>query len=369
MNQEKISRFQLFYLIVGYVLGTAIILGLGAEVKQDAWIFILVGMLFGMILLSIYMQLSAFYPDDTLVQMIPKIIGKYLSYPIILLYILHFTYSAARACRELGDLLASTILTETPLIVIIGSFMVLMIYCLRGGVETLCRMSEVVFPVYIFALMLIWILLFSIKGFDVNNLAPVLANGVKSVIKKTFPYAINFPFGETVVFMMFFPFLNNKKNIKKIGLSAILMGGILLTVNSIMMLSVLGPEIYSNNIFSLLTATRIVSIADFLERFDVLVILMMVTGVFFKVGGFTFGAAVGIAQLFKLKQTHSVMLGLGTIITSLSLISATSYVEHLEIGYTLYVPYIHTLLQIIIPILLLCIAFIRKKFNSENSSN
>jgi spore germination protein KB len=369
MNQEKISRFQLFYLMVGYVLGTALILGLGAEVKQDAWIFIIVGMLSGTILMGIYMQLSAFYPNDTLVQMIPKIIGKFLSYPIIILYIFNFTYSAARACRELGDLITSTILSETPLIVVIGSFMVLMIYCLRGGVETFCRMGEVVFPVYVFALILIWVLLISVKGFDVNNLTPILANGVKPVLKEAFPSAINFPFGETIIFMMIFPFLNNKKNIKKIGISAILIGGILLMVNSIMMMSVLGPEIYSNNIFSLLTATRMVSIADFLERFDVLVILMMVAGVFFKVGGFTLGAAVGIAQLFKLKQTRSVILGLGTIITSLSLISATSYVEHIEFGFTIYVPYIHTLLQIIIPLLLLSIAFIRRKFNSENSSN
>ncbi|MGM7722187.1 GerAB/ArcD/ProY family transporter [Metabacillus sp. Hm71] len=363
MNKEKIGNIQLFYIMVGYVLGTAIILGLGLEVKQDAWIFILIGTLGGMLLMTIYTQLSAFYPDDTLVQMIPKIIGKYLSYPIILLYIFHFTYSAARACRELGDLLASTILTETPLIVTIVSFMVLVIYCLRGGIEPFFRMGEVVFPVYIFALMLIWTLLLSVEGNDVKNLTPVLANGIKPVLKEAFPTALNFPFGETIVFMMFFPFLNSKKNIKKIGIVAVLFGGILLTVNSIMIMSVLGPEIYSQNIFSLLTATRMVTIADFLERFDVLVILMMVAGVFFKAGGFLFGAALGIAHLFNLKQTRSVTLGLGTIIISLSLISANSYVEHINIGFLFFVPYVHTFLQIIVPILLLCIAFIRKKFS------
>jgi spore germination protein KB len=106
-----------------------------------------------------------------------------------------------------------------------------------------------------------------------------------------------------------------------------------------------------------------VSVADFLERFDALVILMMVAGVFFKVGGFAFAAAVGISQLIKLKQSRSVFLALGTIITPLSLISATSYVEHLDVGFKLYVPYVHTLLQIIVPILLLCIAVIRKKLD------
>ena len=167
MNTEKIGGLQLFYLMAGYVLGTAIILGLGQDVKQDAWILIAVGMLSSLILMVVYTQLAAYYPGDSLVQMLPKIIGKFLSYPVILLYILHFTYSAARGSRELGDLIVTTILSETPIIVVIGSFMLLMIYCLRGGVETFGRMAEIVFPVYIFSLILIWILLLSLDQFHV----------------------------------------------------------------------------------------------------------------------------------------------------------------------------------------------------------
>jgi spore germination protein KB len=362
MKEENISGLQLFYLMTGYVLGTAIIIGLGPNVKQDAWIFILIGMVSSLLLMVVYIQLSSYYPGDTLGQMLPKIIGKFLSYPVILLYILHFTYSAARACRELGDLIVTTILTETPIFVVIGSFTALMIYCLRSGVETLGRMAEIVFPIYIFSLILIWLLLLSVDSFDIKNLTPVFGNGVMPVFQKAFPVAIDFPFGETIVFMMFFPFLSNKQTIRKIGLSSLLFGGILLTINSIMMISILGAEIYSKDLFTLLAATQMVSVADFLERFDALVILMMVAGVFFKFGGFTFGAAVAISQLFKLKQTRSVLLGLGLVITPLSLISASSYVEHLEFGFKVFIPYVHTLLQIILPIFLLGIAFIRKKW-------
>jgi spore germination protein KB len=135
MNTEKISGLQLFYLMTGYVLGTAIILGLGLNSKQDAWIFILIGMSCSLILMAIFTQLALYYPGDSLVGMLPKIIGKFLSYPVILLYIIHFIYSAARASRELGDLIVTTILSETPIFVVIASFMVLMIYCLREGVQ------------------------------------------------------------------------------------------------------------------------------------------------------------------------------------------------------------------------------------------
>ncbi|MCC3359529.1 GerAB/ArcD/ProY family transporter [Bacillus sp. REN16] len=361
MKNEKISGLQLLYLMTGYVLGTAIILGLGAETKQDAWLFIIVGLVGGLILMAIYTQLSVYYQGDTLVQMIPKIIGKYLSYPVIILYILHFTYSAARACRELGDLIISTILTETPIIVVIGSFMLLMVYCLGSGIEVLGRMAGIIFPIYILALVIVWILLFTVEQFDMNNITPILGEGVLSFSKKAIPSSINFPFGEAIVMMMFFPFLSNKKNIRKVGLFTILLGGIILTINSIMVISAVGPEVYATDIFSFLAAVQMVSVADFLERFDALVILMMVSGVFFKVGGFTFGAMIGISQLFNLRQTRSVMIALATIITPLSLISASSYVEHIQLGFKLYIPYVHTVLQIILPILLLCIAFIRKK--------
>lgn len=361
MNIEKISGIQLFYIMSGYILGTAIILGLGQEVKQDAWIFITFGMMGGLILMAVYTKLAIYYPSDSLVQMLPKIMGKFLSYPIILLFILHFTYSSARACRELGALIITTILNETPIIVVIGSFMLLMIYCLRGGVESFGRLVEIVFPIYIFSLLLIWILLLTVDHFNVKNLTPIFGQGVKPVVMKALPMAINFPFGESIVIMMFFPFLSNKQHIRKVGMFSMILGGILLIVNSIMMISVVGPEIYSLDAFTLLSATQMVSVADFLERFDALVILMMVLGVFFKAGAFFFGAAVGISQLFRLKQSRSVLLGLGTIIAPLSLVSASSYVKHLEFGFEYYVPYFLTFLQIVMPIALLCIAFIRKK--------
>ncbi|MFC0271741.1 endospore germination permease [Metabacillus herbersteinensis] len=368
MKQEKISALQLFYVIIGFEIGNAMIYGLGADAKQDAWLTILIGMFCGLILMLIYTKLSEFYPGDTLIQMIPKIVGKYLAFPIILIYISYFSLLASTACRDFGELIVSSILIETPIAVVIGSFMVLMIYCLRGGVETFGRMGEIIFPVYIIALIVIWILLLSVEVFSLDNLTPVLGNGVKPVLKDVFPYRLTFPFGETIIITMFFPFLNKKQNARKVGIAVILIGGILLTFNSIMNLSVLGPEIYSINFFPLFRVTRMVSIADFLERFDVLIILLMVAGVFFKVGGWTFGAALGIAELFKLRQYRSVLLALGTIIPSLSLLYTTNFVTHVGFSREFITIYLHIPLQIIVPILLLCVAFIRNKFKPESSS-
>lgn len=362
MEQTKLSGLQLFYVIVGFEMGNTLIYALGAGAKQDAWLVLLLGMLGGLILMYVYTKLSSYYPDDTLVTMVPKIIGRFLSYPVIIIYICYFTYLAAKACRDFGELLASTILDKTPMIVVIGSFMILMIYCLRGGVEAFGRMGEVIFPVYLFSILLVWILLVTVENFTIHHLSPVLGNGFQPIFKELIPTILTFPFGESIIITMFFPFLNNKHIVRKTGMAIIIASGLLLTINLIMILSVLGPEIYSKQFYPLLSATRMVSIADFLERFDALIILLMVAGVFFKVGGWTFGATVGISQLFHLRQTRSVFLGLGTIIVPLSLLAAKNQIRYNEIGLEFITLYVHIPLQIILPILLLCIAFVRLKF-------
>ena len=368
MKIEKISGLQLFYIMIGFEIGNTVIFATGAGAKQDAWLAILIAMFGGLILMWVYTKLSEYYPDDTLIQMIPKIIGKYPSYPLIVIYILYFIYLASTACRDFSELIVSTILTETPMVVVIGCFMVLMIYSLRGGVEVFGRMGEMVFPVYILVMVIMWLLMgISLDQFDLKRLTPVLGEGITPVLDAVFPYSspsiLLFPFGETILITMFFPFLNKKSYAKKTGMAVILVGGILLTLNAIVMISVLGPDIFKEEYFPLLSAARMVSIADFLERFDSLIILMMVAGVFFKVGGWTLGASIAISQLFKLKSYESILLALGAIITPFSVILATNFVQHLEISKTFIDPYLHVPLQVI-PILLLGIAFLRKKFQS-----
>jgi spore germination protein KB len=114
----------------------------------------------------------------------------------------YFTYLASTACRDFAELILATILPDTPIVVVIGCFMVIMIYCLRGGVEAFGRMGEMVFPVYILVMVILWILMFiSIDEFDPKRLTPVLGEGVKPVLNEVFPFPspsiLVFPFGET----------------------------------------------------------------------------------------------------------------------------------------------------------------------------
>lgn len=81
-------------------------------------------------------------------------------------------------------------------------------------------------------------------------------------------------------------------------------------------------------------------------------------------GSLLYGAAMGAAQLFKLKSYRAMVVPFGVIVVPLSLMIATSYMEHVEIGLKKVPLFLHIPLQIVIPVILLAIATIRKRIQS-----
>ncbi|CUB08492.1 Spore germination protein YndE [Bacillus cereus] len=361
MIQEKIGFIQLFYIMMAFEVGSTVIYGPGAEAKQDAWLVILVGMTCGLVLMWMYTKLFEYYPGDTLTEMIPKIMGDFIGYPLIAIYILYFLYIAARVSRDFGELITGTFLPKTPIIIVIGGFMVVIVYCLHGGIEVFGRVGEIFFPFLIFVAILTWIIIYSSHVFDIERITPVLEKGVDTVWKAAFPLAVTFPFGEMVVFMMFWSALHNPREVKKLGIMVVLTAGVLLAINMINIISVLGPNSIRTKTYPLLTVVRMAYIGNIVQRIDAVVIITMMIGVFFKVGAFLYGAAMGAAQLFKLVSYRSMVVLFGAIVVLLSLMIATTYMEHVEIGLNKVPIFVHVPFQIVIPGILFIIAIIRKK--------
>lgn len=369
MKPEKLSFAQLFYVMVSFELGTAVIFGLGAKAKQDAWLTIVTGMLCGFVLTVVYTKLFEHYPGDTLVQMIPKIIGKWMGYPLAAVYMCYFVYQASRALRDFGDLMISTILIETPMIVVIGTFTAVIVYCLRGGLEVFGRVGEILFPAWLAVFGMMWIIVYSSDVSDLQQLKPVLEEGVGGVWKAAFPLVVAFPFGESILFTMLWPALynHNRVKVRTLGMAVILVSGILLTVNTISILAVIGAHLFGREDFPLFTAVRMASLGDFIEHLDAIVIITMLAGGFFKVGGWLYGAGLGTTQLFKLENYHSILLPLGVIAAALSLMIASNYTEHVENGLVWDPKYLHVPLQIVIPVILLVVSSIRRKVQPKTS--
>jgi spore germination protein KB len=366
MENAKINGSQLFVLIVLFEMGSAILFNLGGEAKQDAWIAILLGLLGGILLFLIYYRLYKFFPDLPLTSYAQKITGKWIGKIIGFLYIIYFLYIAARVLRDFGSLLVSAFYMTTPLFVINTLMMLTIFYAIHKGIEVIARVGQFFIMVIYLLAIVGFILIISSGEINWGNLLPIYENGWRPIFKAFIGQTLTFPFGEMIVCTMLLPFVNDQKKAKWACFGGIILAGINITITVIINISVLGVIPLSRSSFPLLNTIGRIEIAEFIQRLDVFFMIYLVIAGFFKVTIFYYAAVAGSADLFQLKNQRIITYPIGLLILIASLTIAESYSEHVEEGLK-YAPYfIHWPMQIILPIILLIIAFIR--YNKKGSS-
>ncbi|WP_458412913.1 GerAB/ArcD/ProY family transporter [Schinkia sp. CFF1] len=361
MEKAKISNYQLFVLIVMFELGSALLVPTAIEAKQDAWLAILLAMVGGGGLFLVYYRLYQYYPDAPLTEFIPKIVGKISGRIVAFLYVLYFAYLAARVLRDFGGMLITIAYPDTPLLIVNTLLMLVIIYTIRKGIEVLARTGELFFILINFLSITGFILIVISGLINLKQLRPVLEEGFAPVMSSAFTQTLFFPFGEAVVFGMILPYLNKPKHAKMTGLLALGLTGINLALVMAINISVLGVNLTERSPFPLLSTIQTIKIADFIERLDVYFMIAMIIGGFFKISIFFYAVVAGMASLFNIKEPSKITYPLGLVILFLSLTIAGNYVEHIYEGIQVVPMLLHLPFQVVIPILLLLIAFLKNR--------
>ena len=361
MEKAKISGYQLFVLIFLFEMGSALLVPLAGEAKQAAWLVILIAMVGGFLLFFIYYGLFQYYPDQLLTEFVRSILGNFLGRIVAFLYILYFIYLAARVLRDFGDTLLTFAYPHIPLFVANAAFILVVVYTVRKGVEVLTRTGELFFVLENLLLMTFFLLIVASGMIHLNNLKPVIEMSVTGMVKMAFTKTIFFPFGEIISFLMIFPYLNEPKRLKKIGISSIAAAGIFLAIIMAMNIAVLGVDLTTRSQYPLLSLIQSIEVAGFLERLDVYFLFLLMIGGFIKISVFTYVAVTGTANVFNVKQPSRLAYPVGFVILLSSIIIASNFTEHMHEGLGAVPIYIHLPFQVIIPLLLLIIAFFKNR--------
>ena len=359
MEQAKISGYQLFVLIFLFLIGSAIWVPLATEAKQAAWLAVLIGTLVGLLLFGMYYTLYRYYPDQVLTEYIQDLTGGIVGRILVFLYIVYFIYNAARVLRDFGETLLTFAYPNIPLFVANAVFILVIMYAVRKGIEVLARTGELLFFLENL-LFIIFVLLVVITGMiDFSNFRPLLENGALNIAKAGLLENSFFPFGEVFVFTMIFPYLKSSSNLMKIGIGAVFGVGLFLAFVTALNISVLGVHLIERSQFPFLTLIQSIELADFIERLDVYFLLKVILGSFLKVSIYTYAAVMGTTNLIKFKEPSQLAYPIAIVILLVSIIIASSYTEHIKEGLEVVPIFVHFPFQVIIPALLLLIAFIK----------
>ncbi len=361
MEKAKISSYQLFVLLLLFLLGSALLFPLGIDAKQNVWLAILISTIGGFLIFFIYYGLFLIYPDVLPTTYVQEIIGKFFGKIIAFLFMVYFTYFAARILRDLGEMLAVVGYLNTPLVINHTLLILVVIYTVRKGIEVLARTGEILFVlIYLMAIAGFSLIVFS-SLIDFDRLKPFLEDGIWPVVKVALTQVIFFPFGEVFVFAMIFPYIANKKKVKSVSLFAIALSGVNLAISMAINVSVLGVFEVERSLFPLLGTIQSIEIADFLERLDIFFMLALIILGFFKISIYFYATTIGMADIWNIKEPTKLVLPIGFVVLFFSIAIAGNMEEHAKEGVKGISLYLQLPFQIIIPFLFLIIAFFKNK--------
>jgi spore germination protein KB len=253
-----------------------------------------------------------------------------------------------------------TFLNETPIQAIILITIALVMYCLFLGVEVKARSSQLVFPYFLFFIIAIYALISFSGQVKMVRLSPTLENGVMPVLKAA-PPILTFPFGEMIVFLMYWRYVNNKRVIRKISLWAVGVSGMLLTISLVFMIAVLGVQGASTQEIPLFNVIEQINIGNSIQRMDAIGGAVLFIGGFYKMTLYFNASRLALETLINKKNQKWLLILMGIAWFGFVLIYFPNFTFYRWVGTNIINPYLEIPYQLLIPCMLLLIIKLKKK--------
>ncbi|MCL5676580.1 MAG: endospore germination permease, partial [Firmicutes bacterium] len=346
--QEKgrVSPGQVWLLIFGFMVGSAILLPNAPAAKRDAWLAVPLGEGLGIAMAFIYTGLLARFPGKTLVEAATCALGTWLGKFVGLLYFWFALHLGSLVLRNSWEFLAATVLRQTPPPATAIVLMLLVWYATRGGVEVIARTAQLLVPLVIIIPTLFIVAMPS--HVNLRNLLPILENGWVPLLKGSLQTA-TFPAGETILFTMILPYMKPAGEARRVTVSAIAATAVLGTLVVGRDVAVLG-SLREHLSYPAYDGVSMVTIANFVEGLEALLVALWIVGTFTKITVCHYAAALSLAQLTGLKDYRPLTGPLAAMILVLSFWVYPNAVAMNSFAATTWVPYAFVF-ELIIPLL------------------
>ncbi|MBX4267948.1 GerAB/ArcD/ProY family transporter [Clostridium estertheticum] len=359
MKNEAISERQGIILIILFLLGNSLLVGSGNPANKDAWLAIIIAISWSIILFLIFSRILSLYPGKDLFDILPIVMGKFLGKIISILMIWFAFHTGLLIIRIISEFTNILVFPDTPVVIPMIFFTILLISSLNAGIEVLGRWAE--FFSYIVILIVLIVPLLSITQMDINRLKPLLDNGLSPLLNGAFS-SFSFPFGEVVIFTMVFSNISKIKNYKKIFMVGLFVGGGLIVLTVLRNILVLGSESVSSVYFASSMAVSLIRLG-FLQRLELTVIIVFLVCIFVKVSICTFAVCNGISKVFGFDDYKFIVTPIVLLMLNISFFIYRHTMEMAFFTYNIWQYYAFPF-EVIIPL----VVFIRAEIKSRRST-
>jgi len=359
--QRWINNSQLLFIIVitrniTWITLTPVITS--GYTRQDAWIATIIAMVVSLLWMTVIIAIHKRMPTYTLGQIINKVFGRYIGKVILLVFFAYFVLIATHQL-SLIRIIKSMLLLETPDAVARWSVLLVIWYSLYKGPASLIRTTGLLFFIMIVNKLLI--AFFLIPQLDLQQLKPILYNGWKPVLVGSIVPTVLF--FETIFVLHLLPLVKDNKLARKMPFIGIIFSGIMLIILVIMLVAIFGPVEAERLQFPFYSLAREVTVGDFLERVEALIVIVWLTNLFVSITLMLYMAREILVQISTRLQQYNQYVNVGLIVM-LELLGPRLFSNTVDIS-DFYSPMQYGLIGFLvpglIPIIMYFVMLIRKQ--------
>ena len=355
----RISSFQMAIVMYPTIISTSLLSVPSITAKyadKDLWIAPIWASLVGFLLVYVLFRLHKLYPGQTFMEYSVSILGITMGKLLGFIYIVFYFINVGIMIREYGEFIMDAFLRQTPIIVVMSSMVIVCAFAVRSGLEVLGRVAQFFVPIVVILLFLIFSL--AMPDLDAKNMLPIFENGITPSLKAAVPtqtwYSEFFDLG------LLIPFLSDREKGLKWGMISVLAVMISMVLCGIISLLLLG-DIVGSFSYPVMLAARYISLADFLEHLEATAMAVWVLAMFIKISLVYYVLVLMVSQWFQLPGYRSIVFTVGYMLVVYSKWVASSR-EVLNHMLSTSLVFFYTTIQVVIPVLLLMIALVRKKW-------
>ena len=359
LDKGKISSLQLGVLMYPTVFAVGVLVlpaSAAFYAKNDFWMTGIFTVVAGYAAVFAATRLYRLFPGMTIAQYSERIIGTWAGKAVTLLFSFHLLQITGIISRQYAEFVKGNFLFETPILIIISSMVLVAAIAVRGGVEMIARSAMIFTPIFILPM---FSLLLLFPDLHIKNMFPVLGHGILPVLKgAAAPQAW---VAQLFLITFFLPSLSDPQKGKKWALLSLIAIIFSMTFINLMTLWLLGADT-GNKTYPVLAAVRYISIADFFENLEALILAMWIVGNFIKITVFYYAVVLSVGQCWKLSDYRPIVFPVGILVIACSIWGFPSFTS-VGLHARIIAPFDVPVYQVVIPLLLLGIASLRRKFS------
>lgn len=357
-NNDMVSRYQLMVLIIMTVISVGVF-SLAADVTEragtDGWMVILLGGIINTAAVFIMVKLNSKFPGKTFVEYSRLIIGNFLGKLVTLVFVAYLLFAIAYETRSFTEVVKMFLLFRTPTEIIMLSLILVCTYIVRGGVECVARINELIFPILFIPFFII--MLFGIPLLDFSNLLPVLQTPPVKLAMAVPLTAFNF--GGIELALFYIGFMKEPKKAFRPAALAVAFITLFFLISTIFCVAAFGAKTTPVFIWPLVIFLRSINLPGlFVERLDGIILPLWMMTVFTTMVSAYYVMTYSLSKLTGTKEQKQYVLPLTPVIYYLSL-QPDSLGQLYEWGRMVF-PAAVSFHMYVLPVIMLLIARIRR---------